>query len=61
VLRLSDHRRLAEVIVSALQVNEGMDRAAVSGSWTGDTALVVRRAIGSLAAPQGTGPAVVRL
>jgi hypothetical protein len=50
VLRLSDHRRLAEVIVSAIQVHEGADRDTVSSSWSGDAAPVVRRAIGALVA-----------
>ena len=48
VLRLSDHSKLAEVIVSAIQVNEGADPAAVSHSWSGATSLVVANAIGGL-------------
>jgi hypothetical protein len=60
VLRLADHRRLAEVIVSAIQVTEGADRHAVATSWPADTALVVRRAIGALSAVESGGAGVVR-
>ena len=60
VLRLSDHSKLAEVIVSAIQVNEGADAGAVSHSWSGATSLVVANAIGGLAAgtagTDGSGP-----
>jgi hypothetical protein len=35
-IRLSDHRRLPEVIVSAIQVNEGMSRREVIASWSGE-------------------------
>lgn len=45
VLRLADHTKLSEVIVSAIQVNEGMDKKEVLSSWDGSTALVVDRAI----------------
>lgn len=48
VLRLSDHSKLAEVIVSAIQVNEGADADSVSHSWSGATSLVVANAIGGL-------------
>ena len=47
-IRLSDHRHLAEVIVSTIQAHQGADRAAVSGSWTGDTAMVVARALSGM-------------
>lgn len=62
VLRLSDHTRLAEVVVSAIQVSEGIDPNTVAGSWSGSTGLVVKRALDGLtpsAAPAGSG--VVRL
>ena len=55
-LRLSDHTRLAEVIVAAIQVNEGAAAEAVTASW-GGAASVVARAVGELgcasAAPGG--------
>ena len=50
VLRLQDHRRLAEVVVSAIEVNEGRDRDTVARSWSGNTAVVVAHALGSLPA-----------
>lgn len=62
VLRLSDYTRIAEVIVSAIQANEGADRAAVAKSWGGTTELVVAHALSNLPAARahgGTG--VVRL
>ncbi len=52
-LRLSDHTRLAEVIVSAIAVTEGADPAGIAASWGGGTALVVRRALGVAPAPRG--------
>lgn len=50
VLRLKDYRRLAEVVVSAIEVNEGRDRDAVAKSWSGDTSVVVAHALGALPA-----------
>ena len=51
VLRLSDHRALPEVIVSAIEVNEGRDPGTVAESWSGNTADVVARAVGHLSGP----------
>lgn len=48
-LRLSDHTRMAEVIVSTIAVNEGQSMTDVAQSWGDGTSLVVSRAIGSLA------------
>ena len=48
VLRLSDHTKLAEVVVSAIEVTEGKTVDTVAKSWSGDTSLVVGRALGSL-------------
>jgi hypothetical protein len=45
VLRLKDYRRLAEVVVSAIEVNEGRDRDTVAQSWSGDTSAVVAHAL----------------
>lgn len=44
VLSLSDHTKLSEVIVSAIQITEGADGTKVAKSWKGDTALVVANA-----------------
>jgi hypothetical protein len=47
---------LAEVVVSAIQINEGANKTAVVGSWSGATSLVVANAVRSLAAGSaGTG------
>lgn len=45
VLLLRDHTKMAEVIVSTLQVLEGASASAVADSWDGSTAIVVRDAI----------------
>jgi hypothetical protein len=45
---LADHTKMAEVIVSILQVNAGEDKNAVIGSWNGDTSLVVKKAVNGL-------------
>jgi hypothetical protein len=45
VLLLDDHRRLAEVVVSAIQVAEGASPDAVAGSWTHDASSTVARAL----------------
>lgn len=61
VLMLSDYDKLAEVIVSAIQVNEGTSIADVTASWSGDTSLAVARAIGDLAkSTSGVSSGIVR-
>lgn len=45
---LADHTKLAEVIVSTIEVCEGRDKGAVANSWDKTTALVVARAVGNL-------------
>lgn len=55
VLRLSDHRKLSEVIVSAIQLTEGIDKDTVVKSWSGDTSMVVARAVNSLTTPTAVG------
>ena len=47
---IEDYTKLAEVIVSIIEVNEGRDVDAVAGSWSGDTSLVVKSAISGLTA-----------
>lgn len=49
VIELSDHRKMAEVIISTIEVTEGRDKDSVSHSWSGDTSVVVRDAIKGLA------------
>jgi hypothetical protein len=60
VLPLADHSKLSEVIVSAIQVSEGHDRDEVAKSWSGDTSLVVARAIHDVARATNT-PGGMRL
>lgn len=45
---LKDHTKMAEVIISTIEVTEGRDKDAVAHSWSGDTSLVVRDAIAGL-------------
>lgn len=54
-MQVSDPTKMGEVIVSAMQVIEGEDIAKVTGSWSGDTSIVVRDAVGSLAKSGATG------
>jgi hypothetical protein len=61
VLRLSDHTKLAEVIVSAIQVHEGAATEHVCESWGGDTRSVVKRALQGLATrPRRTSTDLIR-
>ena len=61
-LPLSDHTKLAEVVVSAIQMSEGTDHSTVAGSWSGDTSLVVANATKSLSAnANNSGVGVTRL
>lgn len=60
ILLLEDHRRLAEVVVSAIQVAEGADADTVAGSWTGGASTVVARAIRDLRPDAGRGGLIQR-
>lgn len=42
---LEDDNNLSEVIVSAIQLNEGADKADVLKSWSGTTGMVISRAL----------------
>lgn len=46
VLLLTDHTKIAEVIVSAIAVSEGDDPEETAGSWDNETSSVVREALG---------------
>ena len=48
VLHLSDHTKLSEVIVSAIQVCEGSNLNDVIKSWDGNTSVVVSKAINDI-------------
>ncbi|HVZ40009.1 MAG TPA: hypothetical protein VHI13_12085 [Candidatus Kapabacteria bacterium] len=60
-IEVADYNKLAEVIVSTIQVIEGQDAAKVAASWNSDTALVVANAIGSLTKSQAADGGVVRM
>lgn len=48
VIELSDHTKLSEAIVSAIQINEGSLAHDVAKSWDGSTAVVVADAVKNL-------------
>ena len=58
VIHLADHTKLAEVIVSAIQVVEGADHKEVAKSWDGTTSVVVGKAIKDLAKSTSVGGVV---
>jgi hypothetical protein len=45
---IDDWNRLGEVIVSAMQINEGQDANKVLNSWDGDTNIVVKNALSDM-------------
>src|SRR5262249_61072500 len=47
-LLLTDHTRMAEVIIAAAEVASGRDRDTVTKSWSGSSSLIVRNAINRL-------------
>jgi hypothetical protein len=60
-LHLADHTKMAEVIVSTIQVAEGTDHATVTKSWDGSTGVVVSKAIRGLTVGTNTSHGVVTL
>jgi len=58
---LSDYTKLAEVIVSTIQVVEGAHIDKVVDSWDGSTALAVRTAVTGLSRKSDSGGGVVAL
>ncbi len=62
VIHCDDHEKVAEVIVSAIQVVEGADKTTVAKSWSSSTAVTVANAVKSLTAkPSGAAePRVIR-
>lgn len=62
VIKLNDHTKLSEVIVSAIQIWAGADYDAVVKSWSGSTNVAVSAAISrSLAASKAGDSTVVRI
>lgn len=54
-IRLTDHRKLSEVIISLMEVTVGRDKEEVIRSWGKGTDLVVTEAISSLPVVPGNG------
>jgi cell division protein FtsL len=61
VIPLTDHTKIAEVIVSAIQVAEGESKEAVAKSWSGDTSVVVADAIRDVVEAERKGSSTLRL
>jgi len=57
VIQLADHRRLAETIVSAIEVAEGRDAEESAKLWGGSTASIVHAAVKNL--PKSRGPRLI--
>lgn len=61
VISLADHEKLAEAVVSIIQVTEGANKDDVIDSWDGSTAVVVKQALGSLEETEEVSNGVVEL
>lgn len=48
VIVLEDHQKIAETVVSAIQIAEGASKADVASSWSGSTAVAVADAVKGL-------------
>lgn len=57
-IKLSDHTKLAEVIVSTIQLNEGGLTDDIVDSWDGTTGLVVKRALDGMDITKQSGDIV---
>ena len=62
VLILDDYKKIAELIVSVIEVENGADTDTVTASWGGSTAVVLANAMSNLpATSKGSAGGVVRL
>jgi len=59
-IRLSDHTKMGEVIISTLQILAGEDIDKVTSSWDGSTGLVVKNAIKDLTGLTGATEDLVK-
>lgn len=59
VINLSDHTKMAEVIVSAIQLREGCEKDAIVSSWDGKTSAIVAHALKNAGAVATVGSAGV--
>ncbi|HEY9777071.1 MAG TPA: hypothetical protein V6C81_25115 [Planktothrix sp.] len=58
---LSDHAKLSELIVSTIQMMEGLDLSKIERSWAGGTGALIRRSLKELVpSARGGGRGVVR-
>lgn len=60
-LLMSDHTKMAEIIVSTIAINEGAQVDQITKSWSGSTAVAVARAVNGLVASGKPTTGVVRL
>lgn len=60
LVRLADHTRLSEVLVSTIAMSEGASATTVAASWSGDTQLVVAHALDGLMVRTDPGHGLVR-
>lgn len=58
-ITLTDYKKLSEVIVSIIAINEGENPTTVAASWSGDTSLVVQKATKDLSKTGSTSSDVV--
>jgi hypothetical protein len=61
VISLSDHTKLPEVLVSAIEIAEGKNHKDVASSWDGSTSVVVANAIRGLKTSKSTASGLVTL
>jgi hypothetical protein len=60
VIMVSDHTKLAEIIVSTIQVCEGEDVHSVTSSWSGDTSIAVSHSLKGMVSKTSHTGGVVR-
>lgn len=60
VIQCDDHEKIAEVIVSAIEVSEGGSADTVAASWQGSTAVTVANAVKGLATAPATSKGLTR-
>jgi hypothetical protein len=58
---VADHTKLPEIIISTMQVVNGEDKDDVIKSWSGDTSLVVAKAVNGLVAETSAEGGLVRV
>jgi hypothetical protein len=59
VLSLSDYTKLSELIISAIEINEGREKESVLNSWDGSTSVTIRNAVKDLTHKSQATPGIV--